>query len=69
MSDYLTVKEAADYLRLGPQTLNKFRHFGSGPQFVRVTARAIRYRRADLDQWMAERLAASCADYRDGAAA
>ena len=67
--EYLTVKEAAEYLRLAPQTLDKFRHFGGGPEYIRVTARAIRYERAALDAWMAERRQTACADYMGGEAA
>ena len=68
MRDYLTVKEAADYLRVSKGTLDKFRHFGGGPAFIRVTARAIRYERAALDRWMAERRQSAVADYREDAA-
>lgn len=69
MNQYLTVKEAAEYLRLSKPTLDKFRHFGGGPEYILVTARAVRYERATLDAWMAARRQTSCADYRDGAAA
>lgn len=68
MADYLTVKDAAEYLRVSKQTLDKFRHFGGGPAFIRITARAIRYERSALDAWMAERRQTSCADYREDAA-
>lgn len=69
MNQYLTVKEAAEYLRLSKPTLDKFRHFGGGPEFIRVTARAIRYERRALDAWMNERRQTACADYRADAAA
>jgi excisionase family DNA binding protein len=68
MRDYLTVKEAADYLRVSKGTLDKFRHFGGGPAFIRVTTRTIRYERAALDAWMAERRQTACADYMGDAA-
>ena len=51
---YLNTKQAADYLGLSRQFLEKGRNFGTGPPFVVVTAKCIRYRRADLDQWMAD---------------
>jgi excisionase family DNA binding protein len=69
MRDYLTVKDAAAYLRVSKGTLDKFRHFGGGPEFIRVTARTIRYERGALDAWMAERRQAACAEYMGGEAA
>jgi excisionase family DNA binding protein len=49
---YMTAREAAAYLRTSPSTLAKRRLQGNGPAFVRI-GRAIRYRKADLDCWMA----------------
>lgn len=48
---YLTPREAAAYLRTSPSTLAKRRLQGNGPCFVRL-GRAVRYRQADLDDWM-----------------
>jgi excisionase family DNA binding protein len=50
---YLKPAEAADYLRSSASTLAKARRSGLGPTFVRI-GRSVRYRRADLDSWMAE---------------
>ena len=57
-SDLLTNAEAASYLRLAPGTLDVWRCTGrySTLRFVRV-GRSIRYRRADLDEWMESRSA------------
>jgi excisionase family DNA binding protein len=49
---YLRPREAAEYLRSSESTLAKKRLNGDGPPFVRI-GRAIRYRRSDLDAWMA----------------
>jgi excisionase family DNA binding protein len=49
---YMTPKEAAEYLRSSPSTLAKRRLFGGGPIFTRI-GKAVRYRRSDLDAWMA----------------
>jgi Helix-turn-helix domain len=43
----LTVKEAAAFLRISPNTLNWQRSHGGGPAYVRV-GRSIRYRLSDL---------------------
>ena len=47
-----TTPEAADYLGLSKNTLNRWRHTGDGPRFVKL-GRAVRYRREDLDEWVA----------------
>jgi excisionase family DNA binding protein len=49
--DYMTPKEAADYVRSSTSTLAKRRITGQLPHFSRI-GKAIRYRRADLDAWM-----------------
>jgi excisionase family DNA binding protein len=48
---YLTPLEAAAYLHSSISTLAKLRVYGGGPVFHRI-GRAIRYRKADLDQFM-----------------
>jgi len=58
MADYLTPREAADYLKSSTSTLAKRRLNGDGPSFTRI-GRAIRYRKVDLDAWMAARLTSS----------
>lgn len=55
----MTTKEAAAYLQLSPSLLNKLRLTGGGPVFVRLAGRAIRYRRVDLDAWIAASAMAS----------
>jgi excisionase family DNA binding protein len=49
---YLTPHEAAQYLHSSASTLAKLRVYGGGPTFCRI-GRAIRYRRSDLDEFMA----------------
>lgn len=49
---YLSPPEAAKYLRCSASTLAKLRVYGGGPTFTRIGAKAIRYRRADLDAYM-----------------
>ena len=61
----LTEKEAGKILGFSIRTLQKWRIEGQGPPFIRVSARAIRYRREDLDQWIEScvRTSTSEADY------
>jgi excisionase family DNA binding protein len=58
----LTTKEAAAYLRLATPTLERFRLMGNGPAFCKMGDKAVRYREADLDDWVASRLRTSTSD-------
>ncbi len=53
-TSYLTTTEAANYLRMSKQFLEIARHRGDGPPYIKL-ARAVRYHRPSLDQWMLER--------------
>jgi predicted DNA-binding transcriptional regulator AlpA len=59
--DYMKPPEAARYIKSSTSTLAKRRLNGDGPKFTRI-GRAIRYRKIDLDAWMASRLAASTSE-------
>jgi hypothetical protein len=48
----LTAVEAAAVLRVRPQLLAKWRHYGRGPAYLKP-AKAILYRLEDLDAWLA----------------
>ena len=50
-SDYLNTREAAAYLNVSTQFLEIARSRGTGPPYCKV-GRAVRYRRAGLDEWM-----------------
>ena len=47
----LTTKQAADYLSLASNTLDKHRMNGTGPDFKKVGSRTIRYTKEALDDW------------------
>ncbi len=52
----LTREQAAAYLGVSPQTLANWASSGRGGiPYVRVSARAIRYRQSDLDAWLQSR--------------
>jgi len=61
VSSFLTVEEAARFLRLSPRTLNKFRIEGRGPEFRKHGRRCL-YALADLEAWSAERRRTSTSD-------
>jgi excisionase family DNA binding protein len=60
---YFTPPEAANYLRSSVSTLAKLRVYGGGPEFTRI-GRAIRYRRTDIDTYMADQLVRSTSEKR-----
>jgi predicted DNA-binding transcriptional regulator AlpA len=62
-TDYLDTGEAASFLKISASSLNKRRVSGDGPLFVKM-GRTVRYRRSDLDDWMANRLCKSTSDKR-----
>ena len=51
----LDTTEAARYTGLKKSTLDQWRSRGEGPKFVKL-GRAVRYRRADLDEWIDSRV-------------
>ena len=50
VADVMTVSEVAEYLRVNPQTVYRKAKAGELPA-VRI-GRAIRFRKAELDEWM-----------------
>jgi Helix-turn-helix domain len=46
---------AAAYLGLTPRAMQAYRYRGDGPEFIRLSGRAIRYALTDLDAWVASR--------------
>lgn len=51
--EYLTTKQLALYLGVTAPTLEMWRSASKGPPHTRI-GRWVRYRRADVDGWMAE---------------
>ncbi len=58
----LTEAEAAKLLKFTPRFLQARRVRGDGPPFVRISSRAIRYRRSDLLTWIEKRVRSSTSD-------
>lgn len=52
----VTEADAARLLGVSPRFLQQRRYRGGGPEFVRIAARAIRYRVEDLEAWASERV-------------
>lgn len=58
----LTERHAADILGVSIRALQKWRLKGSGPKFVRISGRCIRYRKRELIKWTEERIKTSTSD-------
>lgn len=55
----LTTKEAARYLNVSDAFLERDRWAGARIPFVKVGSRAVRYRRCDLEQYLASQVRCS----------
>lgn len=51
--DILTSREVAAEYRLAERTLANWRAKGEGPRFLKLGKRAVRYRRADIEAFIA----------------
>jgi excisionase family DNA binding protein len=54
-----SVKQAADYLGVSVSSLDRWRCYGTGPRFVKVGRKVVRYRRSALDAFLQERTCTS----------
>jgi predicted DNA-binding transcriptional regulator AlpA len=50
---------AAAFLSLNHRTLQQWRLRGTGPQFIRISSRCVRYRYRDLFDWVEARVRTS----------
>ena len=58
----LTEEEAAAALGFTARFLQARRHRGDSPPFIKISARAVRYRPEDLAEWVAKRRRFSTSD-------
>jgi predicted DNA-binding transcriptional regulator AlpA len=54
LDNLLTEAELSKLLGISRPTLVRHRRFGTGPTFVRLSARRIGYRRSAVDAWLNE---------------
>ncbi len=52
----LNQRQAASLIGVSERTLECWRCRGGGPPFVKLSRRAVRYRRKDIDRWVGERV-------------
>lgn len=63
LEQLLSEKQAAKLLGISDRTLRNWRVRGGGPKFVRVSARCIRYKRGDLQDWIDRKVASNTSQY------
>jgi predicted DNA-binding transcriptional regulator AlpA len=51
----LSQKRVAALLSVTPRAVEAWRVRGEGPSFIRISSRCIRYRRSDVEVWLASR--------------
>jgi predicted DNA-binding transcriptional regulator AlpA len=52
----LNTLQAAEMLNVSPRCLSNWRHRGGGPNFIRLSSSAVRYRTEDVEDWLEQRL-------------
>lgn len=62
----MTATEAGDLLSMTTGALAQLRYLGTGPQFIKLGGRSVRYRREDIDAWI-RRCARTRTDRRSNA--
>lgn len=58
----LNEAQAATYLGISPKTLQQWRWRGDGTPFIKLGGKMIRYRKSDLDQFIANGFRRSTSD-------
>ena len=69
MEKLISTEDAADLVRLRPQTLRSLRSKGGGPDFIKLAQNRVAYRPADLERWTESRRRRSTCDPGPGRAA
>lgn len=49
-------------MRFHRRALAQLRYTGGGPRFIKLTAKAVRYRQSDLDAWIAAKVRTNTRD-------
>lgn len=62
MEPLKSTEEAAQLVRLRPQTLRSLRSKGGGPDFIKLAPNRVAYRTADLERFVESRRRTSTAD-------
>lgn len=60
----LTDEQAAEIIGLKVSTIRYWRYTGEGPAFVKVGGKCVRYRLADINEWIESRLYRSTSHFQ-----
>lgn len=60
--ELLSEVEFAKLYKVTRRAVQQWRFTGNGPRYVRISARCVRYRRRDINEWAEERLRTSTSD-------
>ena len=63
--EMVTTKELQQLTKLTPRFWESRRLSGDTPPFIRLSAKAVRYRWGDVQQWLEKRIRTSTSDQRD----
>ncbi|MBT3509302.1 MAG: helix-turn-helix domain-containing protein [Nitrospina sp.] len=63
LNELLKEEDAAEFLGVSVRTLQGWRFKGGGPKFIKISHRAIRYRRKDLIEWIEGKVRTSTSDF------
>ena len=53
--EYMTVEDLAADFQTSTAFWNDLRSQGGGPVYLKLSGKAVRYRKSDVDKWLAER--------------
>ncbi len=66
-SRLLTTAEATAHIGVKPNTLERWRTYGTGPEFIKINPHSwrspMRYRESVLEAWLAERTCTNTSQY------
>lgn len=52
LSGTMNTAAAAEYIGVSEPTLKRWRSNGTGPEYMRLGERIVKYRQTDLDRWL-----------------
>ena len=52
LKKYLSTQEVSEEYGIGKSTLEQMRCRGEGPAYIKVSARMVKYTRADIEAWL-----------------
>lgn len=64
-NELLTSEEVAEELSVGLQMLANWRYAGTGPAYIKLGPKTVRYRRAALEAWLEANTRTRTGDFED----